>query len=426
MSRDARLRSRRVGAPPDHARPPAVIIGLDSATGLQVARILADRGVTVVGLTDRASHWACRTRLVSRVVEVGSTDDELLAVLGDPTLIEPGSVLIPCTDQSVLSILAVAEQLRPLHRFSDPPAEAVERLLDKARFGELAEANGVRTPRTVTVDVSSDWQHSVKMLAALRAPWVVKPAVKDERWLTGAPNKALRLEGPERFEAVRQALGWADSLLVQEWIDGPDSALVTCNCYIDPGGVPEAAVVSAKLRQWPPDVGTASAAVTVTDDAVVETTERLLTAAGFTGFGYVEYKRAGDELVAIEANVGRPTGRSAMAEAAGVELHYALYADLAGIERDPLGSARPGVTWLHLRRDLQAAVRSWRRGGESPWSWFRSLRRPRVEAVARLSDPAPFLLDLWSTAAKQLPGGSPTRLIPKLVPQPSSRSETPT
>lgn len=423
MSRLSRLTAGRRPAAAVHSGPPAVVIGLDSATGLQIARILADRGVTVVGLAHRASHWACRTRLVSRVVEFEATDEGLLTVLNDPSLVEPGSVLIPCTDQSVLSILAGAERLRPLHRFSDPPAAAVESLLDKVRFADLAEANGIRTPRTVIVDRESDWQLWQVKLADLQAPWVVKPAVKDDRWLTGAPNKALRLDGPRRFESVRDALEWADSLLVQEWIDGPDSALVTCNCYVDPSGHPEASVVSAKLRQWPPSVGTASAAVTVVDGAVAEHTERLLTAAGFTGLGYVEYKRLGDELVAIEANVGRPTGRSAMAEAAGVELHYALYADLTGIEREPLESPRPGVTWVHLRRDLQAALRSWRRGDGSPWTWLRSLRRPRVEAVARLDDPVPFLLDFWSTAVKQLSGGSPARMISKLTPRRNSRSE---
>lgn len=408
--------------------PPAVVIGLDSATGLQITRILADRGVAVAGLANRASHWACRSRSVSRVVEYEATDEGLLAVLSDPALIDPGSVLIPCSDQSVLSILAGAEQLRTLHRFSDPPAAAVERLLDKARFAELAEACGVRTPRTVTVDRSSAWKHWQSKLVDLPAPWVVKPAVKDDRWLTAAPNKALRLDGPERFESVHKALEWAEPLLVQEWIDGPDSALVTCNTYVNPSGHPEASVVSSKLRQWPPNVGTASAAVTVVDDAVVEHTERLLTAAGFTGFGYVEYKRVGDDLVAIEANVGRPTGRSAMAEAAGVELHHALYADLAGIDRELLGSPRPGVTWVHLRRDLQAALRSWRRGEASPWSWVLSLGRPRVEAVARLSDPVPFLLDIWSTVAKQLPGGdgAPTGMISKRSPRRSSRSENTT
>ena len=416
-------RRQRSGGSRRGRRPPAVVIGLDSATGLQVARLLTDRGVTVVGLATRASHWACRTRLVCRVVEIPASDDGLIEVLCDATRVEPGSVLIPCSDQSVLAILAGADRLRPIHRFSDPSSTSVESLLDKARFAEVAEAAGVRTPRTVMVDGGIDWEQSHARLSDLRPPWVVKPAVKDDRWLTGAPNKALRLDGPDRYESVRQALEWADPLLVQEWIDGPDSALVTCNCYIDPTGHPEASVVSAKLRQWPPDVGTASAAVTVVDDAVVENTERLLTATGFHGLGYVEYKRIGDELVAIEANVGRPTGRSAMAEAAGVELHYALYADLAGIEREPLGSARPGVVWVHLRRDLQAALRNWRRGDESPRSWVRSLRGPRVEAVARWSDPAPFLLDFWSTATKKVPGGNVSRIVSTRGRQRTSRSE---
>ena len=170
MNRRRWFGSRRPAAPTGGRRPPAVVIGLDSATGLQVARILADRGVTVIGLAQQTSHWACRTRLVSRVVEFEPTDDGLLAVLGDPALVEPGSVLIPCTDQSVLSILAVADRLRSLHRFSEPPAAAVEDLLDKARFADVAEANGVRTPRTIMVDGDTDPQHLDSLLAELAGP----------------------------------------------------------------------------------------------------------------------------------------------------------------------------------------------------------------------------------------------------------------
>ena len=44
-----RPRSRRGGHDPDPGGPPAVVVGLDTITGLQTARILAARGVPVVG-----------------------------------------------------------------------------------------------------------------------------------------------------------------------------------------------------------------------------------------------------------------------------------------------------------------------------------------------------------------------------------------
>lgn len=380
--------------------PPAVVIGLDSATGLQVARILAAAGVRVVGLATRADHWACRTRVVDRVIEVEDTAEALLSALCDPLLVEPGSVLFPCSDQSVLAIAHAADRLRPIHRFSDPPLPAVESLLDKQQFASIALDAGVRTPRTVVVTGSTD---IAEMITDLRPPLVLKPPVKQARWLAEAPEKAIKLdESADVSATIRRALAWADPLLVQEWIDGPDSALVTCNCYIDLAGNVESAVVSAKLRQWPPRTGTASAAITIDDPEVAATAARLLTSTGFFGLGYVEFKRFDGELVAIEANVGRPTGRSAMAEAAGVEMHMALYRDLAGIPRGRLGAPAAGVVWVHLRRDLQAALWNWRRHDLTPVSWARSLGGQRVEAVGSWRDPMPFVADLWYALTKRI------------------------
>ena len=389
--------------------PPAVLIGADSATGLQVARLLAARGVPVIGAVRDARHWACRSRALRRVVELGPHQagpepEGLVLALCNEALFPPGCVLLPCTDQAVLALAAAdASVLADRHRLSQPAPGSVMALADKASFALVAERCGVATPRAALVDGGTDLGPT---LAPLRLPWVVKPPVKSARWLARAPHKALKIEaGPgDPVAAVATALGWADQLLVQEWIEGPDTALVTCNVYVTPDGRADGAVVSAKLRQWPPHTGTASAAVTVDDPEVAATTVRLLTAAGFHGLGYVELKRrAAGGLVAIEANVGRPTGRSAMAEAAGVDLHWALYADLAGIGRPPLGPAAPGVVWLHLRRDLQAGLRAWRRGELSPGGWVASLRGPRVvEAVGRWRDPAPFLGDVAATATKRL------------------------
>ena len=68
-------------------------------------------------------------------------------------------------------------------------------------------------------------------------------------------------------------------------------------------------------------------------------------------------------LVIIEPNVGRPTGRSAIAEAGGVELVLTAYCDVAGL---PLPGAREqryvGAKWIDLRRDLQAALVARRQG----------------------------------------------------------------
>jgi len=101
----------------------------------------------------------------------------------------------------------------------------------------------------------------------------------------------------------------------------------------------------------------------------------------------------------IEPNVGRPTGRSAIAEGGGVELVYTAYCDAAGL---PLPEARTqqyvGTTWLDVRRDVQAAVVGIRRGELTAREWLTSLRGPRTHAIWSARDPRPFVTDLTNVA----------------------------
>ncbi len=386
------------------APPPMILLGLDSATGVQVARALAAHRVPVVGITANRSHWAARTRAVDRVVEADHGSPAVIDILcDDANDFAPGSVLLPCTDASVLLVAAHADRLRSRYRFAQPDPVSIAGLLDKATFATITAAAGVPTARSVEIRPDTDVESAV---GSLESPCVIKPTRKDSRWLSNAPEKAIRVEDPGVLvDTIRRALEWSDHLIVQEWIPGPDTSLVTCNCYIGADGTVQATVVSEKIRQWPPGTGTGSSAVTVDDPAIAEVTARILSSVGFTGLGYVEFKRRapGGDLVAIEANVGRPTGRSTMAEAAGVDMLYAFYADLAGVARPPLSDPAVGVVWLHIRRDAQAMLRSWRRREAGPRELARSLRGRRTYALASWSDPMPFLLDLVATIRKRVP-----------------------
>ncbi len=60
---------------------PAVVVGLDTITGLQTARILAGHGIPVTGLANDAGHYACRTRACERVVQADLLGEGFVAAL---------------------------------------------------------------------------------------------------------------------------------------------------------------------------------------------------------------------------------------------------------------------------------------------------------------------------------------------------------
>jgi D-aspartate ligase len=185
--------------------------------------------------------------------------------------------------------------------------------------------------------------------------------------------------------------------MVQEWIEGGDSELYSCNCYFNQQSQPVVTFVARKLRQWPPRTGTSCLGEECRNDTVLDLTVRLFREAGYYGLGYLEVKRdvrTGKHYV-IEANVGRPTGRSAIAEAGGVDLLYAKYRDTVGLPLPRnLEQKYLGAKWIFWRQDLRSAFYYWRRGELTLTQWVSSLRGRKACAVLSLTDPGPFVADL--------------------------------
>jgi len=160
--------------------------------------------------------------------------------------------------------------------------------------------------------------------------------------------------------------------------------------------------VSRKLRQWPPETGESCLGEECRDDFVLGETIRLFKSVQYRGLGYLEIKRdaRSGEYFIIEPNIGRPTGRSAIAEAGGVELLYAMYCDALGRPvPDNLEQQYGTVKWIYLRRDLESSLYRWQRGELTVREWWRSLRGDKVYAMFSWRDPGPFLFD-WLRAIR--------------------------
>lgn len=391
------------------ARPTAVVVGLDSATGLQTARILAARRIPVIGLAEDPKHFACRTRAVTRVVAMDSGDEVGLADVLTSLVTEHGTPLValPCSDQAVLALAHQRERLAAGVRTVLPPTELVDTLTDKVTFASWARDRGLPVPRSVMVSSVED----LDALPSLCFPVVVKPPVKTPVWTTATRAKVFEAGDARQLRAVvERASRWTERLLVQEKIEGLESDQFTCNVHVGPRGDLLVAFTSRKLRQWPVGTGTGCLAVDWRDDQLVELARDLFSRDGYRGLGYVEVKRdarTGQYLI-VEVNVGRPTGRSAMAELAGVELLLTAYRDALQLPPLPLRRRTQGdrrARWVYLRRDIPAAASAWRAGELGLGAWARSVAGAH-DAVFSVTDPAPFLADVGRTVRR---AGAATR-----------------
>jgi predicted ATP-grasp superfamily ATP-dependent carboligase len=377
--------------------PYAFIIGLDCITGLQSARILARHGIPVIGVAKDPTHFSCRTRVVEKILQANTASEEFIELLEKmgPTL-EHKAVLFPCTDMSVLTLSRNRQRLEKWYQIALPRLEVVEMLMDKVSFYTYAEKEGLAIPRTFFLRSRSDAESAADGLAY---PCIMKPPMKTPTWEKNTKAKVYKVASRQEFlDLYDQCSGWADLLMVQEWIEGNDADLYSCNCYFNADSEPLVTFIARKIRQWPIETGTSCLGEECRNDAVLEESLRLFRSVNYHGLGYVEMKRdqrTGKHYI-IEPNIGRPTGRSAIAETGDVELLYTKYCDLLSL---PLPANRTqkyqGVKWMYLRHDIQSALYYWWRGKLTLREWWKSIRGRKMDAVFDWNDQAPFWYDLW-------------------------------
>ena len=406
---------------------PAIVIGLDCMTGLQTARVLAARHIPVIGIASDPSHPCCRTWVCQQILyaDTGSEDFiHTLETLG-PTLRQQ-AVLFPCTDMSVLTISQNRQRLTEWYHMALPVHETIEMLMDKVRFYTYAAEAGLPIPTTFFLRSRADVE---KAAAHLTYPCILKPPFKTPTWEQNTKAKVYKAESAEELlELYNRCSAWADVLMVQDWIAGPDTNLYSCNCYFDGNSEPLVTYVTRKLRQWPLETGTGCLGVEERNDVVLQGSLQLFKSVNYHGLGYVEMKRdenSGEHFI-IEPNVGRPTGRSAMAESGGVEILYTKYCDLLGL---PLPANREqsygGLKWVYLRRDLQAAFATWRKGDLTLKEWWQSLQGKKCYAAFSWRDPVPFFSDFAKAFNKFGGRRSPAdvRTAPAMSPPPTRLAE---
>lgn len=374
-------------------KPCAIVVGLDSLQGLQTARVLSKRNVPIIAIAKDSDYHSCRTKVCKEIIFANTENEELIKTLKNlgPKLSQK-AVIFTCQDNNVLNISRNRREIEKWYYIALPPNNVVEMLMDKAGFCNYALKQGFPIPLSFVLKNRSDAEEAAKNFDY---PCILKPSIRDPNWLQYTSLKAFKvfnahelLEAYDRFEIK------ADVLIAQQWIEGPDTNHYTCHCYFDKKSIPIVAFTSKKLRQWPPKTGQRVLGQECRNDIVMEQTLRLYQSVNYHGLGYLEMKlddRTGKYFM-IEANVGRPTGTSTTAEAGGVEILYTMYCDCLGLPLpNNIVQKYTGVKWIHLIRDMQAALYYWHHNELTLKDWWRSWRGPKTYALFSFSDPLPFL-----------------------------------
>jgi D-aspartate ligase len=335
-----------IGSPVGKRAVPAVVVE-GTLNALGVIRSLA-RGRMPIYLVDSRPQCAARWSRYCHYVRAPALDGRRLvdALVELAVRLDCNPVLILTGDHSVNCVSEHREQLEPLYRISLPSRETVRDLADKARFQKLAEREGFAVPRAVAVGDAAD----LTRLEELKPPLVVKPS--DKRLaLEGTVERAVHaatLDDARR--AAAQMLPRARSLVVQEWIDGPDEELYFVLFSCNHQGRPLGLFAGRKLVCSPPAIGSTALCIAAEPEAAREltaTTLQFIERTAYRGLGSLEFKRdAGTgQFIIIEPTVGRTDWQEELATLCGVNLPLQTYLAELGQELEVGPQAFASIAW---------------------------------------------------------------------------------
>jgi D-aspartate ligase len=370
-------------------RPPAVLLG-GAANAVSLARSLAAAAVRVYALGTGGLDPVRYSRFARYVPfrPENQVADWLRWLENGPD----GAVILPCNDDGVELIARhrarlVGRGYRPVEA-NDEIALA---MLDKERTYELARANGVPTPATMSIMEASQLEAAAEEIGF---PCALKPA-ESHRFARHFRAKAFVAREPAELRRAFAAVsGKGLTVFVTEIIPGADDRLCSYYSFLDERGEPLFHFTKQKLRQYPPDFGLASYEVSGWDASLAEAGLRFFQAIGLRGLATVEFKRdpRDGDLKLIECNY-RFTASTELVRLAGLDLGGLVYGRLVGGDsgsRPPV--FRDGVRLWHPVEDFRSMLALRASGRTSAREWARSVARHQHFPLFRLTDPFPTFI----------------------------------
>lgn len=385
--------------PKPHRRPidtriAAFVLGMNE-TGLTAVRCLGREGITVRGFDIAAKRVAFRSRYCRGAVCPDPLHEpgELVRFLRSK--VSDGSqqvVLLPTSDLFFLFLSRQRARLADKFLMNLPTEDVAESVVNKRSLYELAAANRIAFPKSY---FPSTYEEALAIRSSLRYPAFIKPHWGHEwRRHFGGRHKGFKVQSPDEFLArFREVLDSGHSALVQSYVTSADDNLFSLSLYVGQRGEVLGAFPRRQVRQYPPNSGTVSLAISERNTELVANGTRFCQSIGYRGIAGLEYKRdrEDNEYKLLDFNP-RLMLSDALTAYCGINLPLLQYLDLTGQSPAPQREHTEGITWLESIADFRA-FKQYHQSGELGFKqWWQSIRRARVFALFAWDDPLPFLV----------------------------------
>lgn len=382
-----------------------IITDAEQRAALAAVRSLGSAGYRVVVCSSAARPLAGASRFAARSEQVPDPlrdPDAYLESVVALARAADAALVLPIAEPSILPILEHRERFDPAV-IPFPGHERFLRLSDKAELMRVAPRFGIAVPAQVRIERAND-----ALPETIAYPVVVKPARSvaisgDARVKLSVRHARDRVELDRMLRELPEA---AYPLLLQERIVGPGVGMFLLRWQ----GQTLAAMAHRRIREKPPSGGVSVMRETVpAPPDLVQRSEQLLDAFGWSGVAMVEYKLDSAGVPYLMEVNGRLWGSLQLAIDAGVDFPRLLVEAALGAPVKPVVSYRL-VRSRWWWGEVDHLLARWRRrsaGDEALPGRLRTtldvLRpwHPRcTEEVFRWSDAKPFIRETrdWFSA----------------------------
>lgn len=381
----------------EFVRRNAIILG-GFVNGLGLVRSMAAIGVSSI-VIDTSPSLAGRSKTAREYLCPDPTEREndfveFMIRLGEQHNAKP--VIFATNDQWLFPILKRKRELEGLFIFPMSEWGLVEACLDKEKMYGLAGLANVLCPLSLFPKTTDEITSAA---IGMTYPCIIKPATTVGFDLPQGWNGRSKVaNNPQEVFRIAEQLDAAGHgtrpIIMQEQIPGGTESLYTFTSYSNKDGDVLAWSTGYKIRQYPPEAGTITAGRVSPNRDLEEQGKRFIKSLGFYGIANTEFKKdARDGLFKLIEINPRPGMWNLSALKTGVNLPALAYLSSVGGAPRFSGSTDASITWVFMTKDFLGALHHSRKTGRllSLVEWWRSLHGKKIDAVASLGDPIPFM-----------------------------------
>jgi D-aspartate ligase len=372
---------------------PAVVLGMYE-TGLGVGRSLARNGIRVIGI-DYKNDMGFYSRFIDARTcphPLNESNSFLEFMISLAKMFTHKPVLFMTSDDFVVAVSRMRENLSHYYLFNIPPAYLVEGIINKHAQYERAKRTGVSIPQTF-------YPRSLRELRTITDmvlyPSFVKGCVS-HTWKRhfGARKGFVVDNRKELYDTFTMLFDKKIPALVQEIVVGPDTNHFKFCCYISQRGEFLLSFTLQKILQQPIRFGVGAVVESVHYPRLVEIGKQFFTKLRYCGVGSAEFKldARDNTLKLIELNP-RYWQQNELANICGMNFPLTDYLEVTGQNPRPQNGYQNGVKWMNIYMNFQSFVEYYRKKQLTLSQWLRIFRHVRVLSDFAWDDIGPFFYE---------------------------------